>query len=70
MTKIKDSKIIKLARMCKSGCSVQEIQRVTGVKSVYEIVHELKKKGANLVQPKNVKRKRDWEGLVTRINNL
>jgi len=68
--KASNQTIIRIARLAKMGKSLEHIRKATGVKSVYAIVRELRKSGANIPLPKSdpKMKKRDWAALAAKIN--
>ena len=71
MKTISNQKILTIAKMCKDGKTIEQIQKRTGVKSVYAVARDLRKAGANIpLPPKSEKSKpRDWNALAEKINN-
>lgn len=70
MKQISNQTIIKIARMCKEGQTIEYIQKHTGVKSIYALARKLRNSGANIPLPKSdpKPKKRNWSALVAKIN--
>ena len=71
MKTISNQKILTIAKMCKDGKTIEQIQKRTGIKSVYTIARSLKNAGANIPLPlkKKKEKPRDWNKLAEKINN-
>jgi hypothetical protein len=65
---IQNRTVIKIAELAKQGKDLQYIIRVTGVKSVFKIINNLRKAGAIIPYPLT-RKNRDWKALAEVINN-